>query len=85
MSPHGSESMTFSDVATVCIFVTLLWFAATKIQILFQISAIFLFISYNISQNGRFLYKTFATAFSNFVRSIHMLCALFYLLDAVVL
>jgi hypothetical protein len=28
---------------------------------------------------------TFATAFSNFRRSIHMFCALLYLLDAIVL
>ena len=44
MSPHGSESMTFSDDATVCIFVNLLWFSVTKLHILFQISTISLYL-----------------------------------------
>jgi hypothetical protein len=48
MSPHGSESMTFSDVATVCIFESLLWFAATKLQILFHIAAFFYYLLYII-------------------------------------
>ena len=55
MSPHGSESMTFSDVATVGIFESLLGFAATKLQILFHIAAFFLYLLYIIRRNGRFL------------------------------
>ena len=47
--------MTFSDVAIVCIFVSLLWFAATKLQILFHIAAFFHYLLYIIRRNGRFL------------------------------
>jgi hypothetical protein len=71
MSPHGSESMTFSDVATVCIFESLLWFAATKLQILFHIAAYFLYLLLLLSAKTDYVFQI-----SSFIRSFSSVVAM---------